>query len=88
MYSYRKERPKIFTEEGQLDFLKVRDEAKKLLKYSGAFKQDKLLNDLDLMTGDGWTIIAYVDRLVELNEIREITFNVAGQDRVFVGVKW
>lgn len=37
------------------------------------------------VTGDSWEMMARVDRLVELGEIREITgSNVAGQDRVFV----
>jgi len=31
MYNYLVEKPKIFTEQGQKEFLKVRDRAKKLL---------------------------------------------------------
>jgi hypothetical protein len=36
--------------------------------------------------GDTWDMLACMDRLVELGEIREVTMNgdVAGQHRVFV----
>jgi hypothetical protein len=80
-YSYSEEKHKIFTEEGQVKFLQVRDRAKHLLKESGAFKMFPLLN---CISGDMWEMMAYVDRLVELGEIREITMSAAGQDRVFV----
>ncbi len=37
------------------------------------------------ITGDTWKMMAYVDRLVEIDKIIEITNGeVAGQDRVFV----
>lgn len=82
MYSYKDEKHKIFTEEGQRRFLKVRDEAKSLLKDAGAFK---ILAPLKDLSGDIWELMAHIDRMVELGEIREITGpNVAGQDRVFV----
>ena len=82
MYTYRAEREKIFTDEGQREFLKVKAEADKLLEIAGAFK---LLSATKHITGDSWLMIAYVDRMVELGLIVEITGpNVAGQDRVFV----
>lgn len=82
MYEYNVEKHKIFTDEGQRDFLKVRDRAHQLLKEAGAFK---LMNPLKEVSGNSWTLMAYVDRLVELGEIKEITGpDVAGQDRVFV----
>ena len=82
MYNYLVEKPKIFTEQGQEEFIKVRDRAKRLLNEAGAFKMFSALEDV---SGDVWTMMAYVDRLVELGEIREITNgNVSGQDRVFV----
>ena len=82
MYNYNEEKHKIFTEEGQREFIKVRDRAKKLLDEGGAFKMFSALKDI---SGDAWQMMAYVDRLVELGEIREITENeVAGQNRVFV----
>ncbi len=81
MYNYLTEKPKIFTEEGQIEFLKVRDRVKYLLKEAGAFMMFSALKDI---SGDSWQMMAYVDRLVELKEIKEITSNVAGQHRVFV----
>lgn len=81
-YSYLAEKPKLFTEDGQRDFLKVRDRAHKLLAEAGAFMMFSALEDI---SGDTWVMMAHVDRLVELGEIREITNgNVAGQHRVFV----
>lgn len=35
-------------------------------------------------SGDSWFLMACVDRLVELGEIREITKHAPGQCRVFV----
>jgi hypothetical protein len=82
MYSYDAEKHKIFIDEGQRRFLKVRDEANRLLDEAGAFKIFKALKGI---SGDTWEMMAHVDRLVELGEIIEITGpNVAGQDRVFV----
>lgn len=82
MYNYEAEKVNIFTDEGQRDFIKARDEAKRLLKEAGAFK---MLKPLKGLTGSSWTMMAYIDRMVELGEIREITnANVAGQDRIFV----
>lgn len=81
-YRYENERPKLFTEEGQRDFLKVRDEVDRLLRLAGAVQMGKLLG---IVSGDSWVALARIDRLVELGELREVTgSNVAGQDRVFV----
>jgi len=81
-YDYEKEKPKIFTDKGQVEFLKVRDEAHRLLQDAGAFM---IFSACKKISGDTWTMMAYVDRLVELGEIREITGpDVFGQDRVFV----
>lgn len=82
MYNYETEKPFLFTDKGQREFLKVRDRANKLLDEAGSFKIFSALKDV---SGDTWKMMAYVDRLVELGEIREITDgSVAGQDRVFV----
>lgn len=37
MYKYKEQRNRIFTDEGQKDFLKLRDRVNKLLDISGAF---------------------------------------------------
>ena len=82
MYNYQTEKSKIFTEDGQETFLKVRDKVQQLLKQSGAVM---MKNAISGVTGDSWMHLACVDRLVELKEIKEITQgNVAGQHRVFV----
>ena len=84
MYNYQTEKQKIFTEDGQEMFLKIRDNVQKLIKQSGAVMMQNAINSV---TGDSWMMLACVDRLVELKEIREITKeNVAGQHRVFVAV--
>jgi hypothetical protein len=81
-YSYSTERSKIFTEEGQVMFLNIRDKTNSLLDSAGACRCQEMI---DRCTGDSWTMLACVDRLVELKEIQEITPNtVHGQDRVFI----
>jgi hypothetical protein len=82
-YHYATEKPKIFTEDGQILFLKIRDNAKRLLAQAGAVRCGELIS---CATGDSWTMLACVDRMVELGELREITKDqcVAGQHRVFV----
>ena len=82
MYNYQTERSKIFSEQGQEKFLKIRDNVQKLIKQSGAVMMQ---NATSVVTGDNSLHLACVDRLVELKEIREITKEgVAGQCRVFV----
>lgn len=85
MYNYEKEKGAIFTEKGQEQFLKIRDNVHRLLEISGSVMMG---NAISCVTGDCWLHLACVDRLVELNEIREITGdNVAGQHRIFVSIK-
>ncbi|HEY6924448.1 MAG TPA: hypothetical protein VI653_13335 [Steroidobacteraceae bacterium] len=86
-YSYEAEKPELFTDEGQRQFLKVRDEAQRLLKLAGAVTCDRLL--LAAGSGSSWTQLACVDRLVELGEIRRITpvGSVATQNEVFVSAR-
>lgn len=82
MYEYKNHRAHVFTEEGQVMFLKVRDTAFRLMKIAGAASCENLIANL---TGSTWDMLACVDRLVELKEIREITQDdVAGQHRVYV----
>lgn len=85
MYEYEKEKQNIFTESGQILFLQIRDRAKALLKQSGAVRMQELMKE---SCGDSWHMLACVDRMVELGELREITQDgVAGQFRVFVSAK-
>jgi hypothetical protein len=82
-YDYLAERPKLFTEDGQVMFLKIRDNTKRLLTQAGAVRCQEATSGT---AGDSWMMLACVDRLVELGELREITRDqgVAGQHRVFV----
>lgn len=81
-YQYQKERPYVFSEAGQKQFLSIRDRVGRLLKEAGAFRLDAALAH---ETGSWWEMTACVDRLVELGEITEITGPaIVGQHRVFV----
>ena len=78
-YDYEKQKEDIFKEENQATFLKVRDKVKQLLETAGPFRMDKVMPG-----GDSWTSMAYIDRLVELGEIREVAQEkVWGQNRIF-----
>lgn len=82
-YEYEVLREKVFTESGQRMFLEIRDAAKNMLKVSGAIMSNKLLS---VTTGDVWEMLACIDRLVELKEIKEIKnpYSAAGQHRIFI----
>ncbi len=83
MYSYQSEKPKIFTEDGVVLFTAIRDNVQRLLKLSGAVTMGKAISG---NCGDSWTMLACVDRLLELGEIQEVTNHdrCRGQDRVFI----
>ena len=67
MYDYQNERQRVFTEDGQVIFLRTRDRVQHLLKEAGAFREAELG-----VTGDSWLVMACVDRLVELGEIEAL----------------
>ena len=82
MYVYKDEKINIFSETGQVMFLKIRDRVNYLLKESGSFMMQ---NAIQGSGGSSWFQLACVDRLVELDEIEELKCgDVAGQHRVFV----
>ena len=83
-YSYQEQRANVFTEDGQVMFLRIRDEAKRLLEESGAVTCGKLM----VGSGDSWVMLACIDRLVELGELRRVTprGSCSTQDEVFVGM--
>jgi len=84
MYNYQNEKHKIFTEEGQEMFLKIRDEAHRLLNVAGAFS---LFNATKNCSGEVWAMMACVDRLVELGEIVEIANTHTFSDaRIFIAI--
>ena len=83
MYNYQEQRSYIFTEDGQIEFLKIRDKVKDLLRKFGAVTMEKILHGF---TGTNWHHMACVDRLVELGEIKEVDQKkdyVPGQYRIF-----
>ena len=84
-YIYTAEREKLFTDEGQRLFLGIRDNVQSMLQVSGAVRMGEVLT---LPAGYGaaevWTMMACVDRMVELGELRELPTDGCGQDRVFV----
>jgi hypothetical protein len=82
-YSYATHKANVFTEDGQIMFLKIRDRAKALLADAGAATADRMMATV---TGDSWSMLACVDRLVELGEIAEVPnpHSNFGQDRIFV----
>ncbi len=81
-YTYATERSKLFTENGQITFLKIRDNVQRLLKEAGACTAEKAMAGV---SGDSWMMLAALDRLVELGEIRKVTAEGAtwGQNQVF-----
>jgi hypothetical protein len=79
-YDYEKEKAWLFTDEGQREFLKRRDLAKRLLAQAGAVRMYELL-----LAGSTWNSMACVDRMVELGELKEIPRpGFMAQYRVFV----
>ena len=81
-YSYEDERERLFTESGQRMFLSIRDNANRLLNSAGAFTAEKAWSG---ETGDTWQMLACIDRLVELGELREVVRSGCwAQHRVFV----
>ncbi len=85
-YSYQIERPKLFTEEGQVMFIAIRDNAKKLFAVAGCARFMEITRGV---YGDSWLMLACLDRLIELKEIREVTApgSVVGQHRIFVAIE-
>lgn len=83
MYSYENEKHKIFTEDGMLEFLKVRDAVLGVLKTSGAITMDKAMNLTHV--SNSWYSMALVDHMEVVGDIVEVTRgeDVCGQHRIF-----
>lgn len=81
-YDYQTQRPRVFTDEGQLLFLEIRDRTHYLIQRAGVARMDKILSGV---SGDWWDQLACVDRLVEIGEVYEVpnTMDDAGQYRLF-----
>jgi hypothetical protein len=83
-YKYEDIKPMIFSEDGQNMFLRIRDHITDILSVAGAIRMQEAIS---VATGDSWQMLACVDRMVEIGELREVTgIGVPGQYRVFVGV--
>lgn len=82
-YDYAVRRKDVFTEDGQVMFLKIRDNAHRLFAEAGACMAGKLMHNVG---GDSWTMLACIDRLVELKELIEVTNPQScwAQHRVFI----
>lgn len=84
-YSYEVERPNLFTPDGVKLLISVRDNVQYLLRLAGAVRLQEAIGGA---TGDSWHMLAAIDYLVELGELREITApGVPGQYRVLVSSK-
>lgn len=78
MYKYDDFKEWLFSDEGQRTFLGIRDHANQLLDTAGAFQLGKIIE------GYAWESMACIDRMVELEEIREISEpGAAAQHRIF-----
>jgi hypothetical protein len=83
-YQYSEYRSRLFTEEGQVTFLGVRDAAFDLLRKAGAFSASAIFGHERTGPGEAWMMLACLDRMVELGELVEVTpRGVAGQHRIF-----
>ena len=82
MYDYQTQRPNIFTEDGQKMFLDIRDRTKRLIDMAGAARLEEMIKGT---CGDSWNMLACVDRMVELGELREVPQGVRtpAQNRIF-----
>lgn len=82
MYDYKNEKPKIFSEKGQIKFLKIRDTIKAKCILAGVCDMESAIRSIG---GDTWESMACVDRLVELEEIIEVQLAKVpiGQHRIF-----
>lgn len=81
MYEYQKVKQNIFTESGQVMFIKIRDKVNSLLSQRRYFMMEEVLG----CEGSAWEIMACVDRLKELREIVETSGSgTMGQYRCFM----
>lgn len=85
MYQYKNEKPNIFQEDNVRLLLEIRDQAKKMINTSGACTMGCAVTLPSGIGGaSGWTMMACIDFLVEIEELKELPTTGHGQDRVFV----
>lgn len=79
-HEYSEHRDRVFTEEGHKLLLQIRDRAFKLIRESGAATLGRLVAE---SSGDSWLMLACVDRLVELGDLKCVYKGNAGQYSVY-----
>lgn len=85
-YDYTIQRLEVITDEAQKSWLPFRDRVLKLVKEAGAVRMHEITKFAPCV--NSWTQLAYVDRMVEVGDLREIHYGeVAGQHRIFVAVR-
>ena len=84
MYNYENEKQNIFTDEGQRMFLQIREHIREIVDQYEVITMNKAMSG---STGGGssWTMMACVDRMVELGELEEVEQcgYVAGQHKIY-----
>lgn len=84
-YDYAKERPELFTEDGQRVLLAVRDAAFDLISTAGAVRAAEVMDVAVKRLGaaSSWTMLAALDRLVEIKDLVQVYDGGWAQHRVF-----
>lgn len=81
-YNYQQERSYVFTESGQENFIKIRDKTKELFRIAGCASFNKMTEGVSC--GCSFALIACVDRMVEMKEIRLLNPEDWAQHGVYV----
>lgn len=68
-YTYQNEKSAVFTEEGQKMFLRIRDWLQIHLALTGAARVGDVVTRAG-GSGDSFTMLACIDRLIELKELQ------------------
>ena len=85
-YDYeRQKKTYLFTDEGQRDFIKLRDNVHTLIKESGVFMAQNAWKCLG--TYNAWDAMACTDRLVEIGEIEEVERKCLSQEKIYIKAK-
>lgn len=84
-YNYEIMKIELFKEENQKLFLAIRDQVSQTLLKSGAITMGAAISlPSGIGSADSFTMMACVDRLVELGELQEVATTGSGQKRIFI----
>jgi hypothetical protein len=89
-YAYTTQRANLFTDPGQKLYVGMRDHVLALVNKAGAVRSGEAMTlPPGVGAADSWDMLAVLDRMVELGDLREIQQSgyVAGQHRIFVSAK-